>query len=452
MNAPFRKLGDICTKPQYGWTTKAIHSGSVKLLRTTDITKEHLNWDTVPFCTDIPARLENYLVESGDILVSRAGSVGASYLVENPEKSVFASYLIRFNPISDIVSPEYVHLYLQTPAFWNFIQDNQSGIAMLNVNASKLSNLPVPVPPLDVQAKIVQSVNNSLMGLNTLHHSLELISIHIARLRQSILKAACEGRLVPTEAELAAQEGRDYETGEQLLTRILEERRHSFTGRGKYKEPTEPDSESVPLELQSGWTWATFDQIADIRLGKMLDKSKHRHGIPLPYLRNINVRWRSVKTDDLLNMFFLSEEIDRYSVCKGDLLVCEGGEPGRAAIWDGEPITFQKALHRVRPKSGVEVQHALNWIQYLAQSGKLASFFSGSTIKHLTREAFIPIPFPLPPLAEQKRIVEEVERRFAILDQVEELIKTNLERCQTLRQSILHKAFSFEDLEDEESK
>src|SRR6266581_955289 len=98
------------------------------------------------------------------------------------------------------------------------------------------------------------------------------------------------------------------------------------------------------------WPTVHLGQIADVKLGKMLDKAKHRSGRPLPYLRNINVRWGSVNTSDLLEMNFEDDELDRFGLRKGDVLVCEGGEPGRAAVWNGSipNIKYQKAIHRIR--------------------------------------------------------------------------------------------------------
>jgi type I restriction enzyme S subunit len=105
-------LGEISTKPQYGWTTKANHeSGKVKLLRTTDITSGQINWATVPYCSKEPDDLDKYLLKPGDIVISRAGSVGVSYLLTEIDNAVFASYLIRFRPIEP-VDKKYVYSLL----------------------------------------------------------------------------------------------------------------------------------------------------------------------------------------------------------------------------------------------------------------------------------------------------------------------------------------------------
>ncbi|MBW8364759.1 MAG: DEAD/DEAH box helicase family protein [Rhizobium sp.] len=266
---------------------------------------------------------------------------------------------------------------------------------------------------------------------------------NLKRYKAAVLKAAVEGRLVETEAERARREGRSYETGAQLLQRILEARRSQWQGKGKYKEPAAPDTTDLP-ELPEGWVWASAPQLAEVRLGKMLDKQKHKTGTELPYLRNINVRWGSVETGDLLTMYFKDDEVDRYALRCGDVLVCEGGEPGRAAVWDGRMPTmkYQKALHRVRFFPGYDGRLLVVYLEYLAKSGQLERWFTGSTIKHFTGESFASLPIPMPPILEQGLIIAEIERRLSLVDEAETQVNANLQRTERMRQSILQTVFS----------
>ncbi len=242
--------------------------------------------------------------------------------------------------------------------------------------------------------------------------------------------------------ELARSEGRSYETGEQLLQRILETRRSQWKGKGKYKEPAAPDTTDLP-ELPEGWVWATVEQLANVQLGKMLDKQKHQLGKELPYLRNINVRWDSADSSDLLTMFFKDSELERYGLQTGDVLVCEGGEPGRAAIWDGRVLgmMYQKAIHRVRFKAGYEQRLLVFYLEFLAKTGRLERWFTGSTIKHFTRESFAQLPLPVAPVAEQLRVVAEIDRRLSILRETGAEVDANLQRAERLRQATLANSF-----------
>jgi len=295
----------------------------------------------------------------------------------------------------------------------------------------------------------VDEIDKQFSRLDEAVANLKRVKANLKRYRATVLKAAVEGRLVPTEAELSRREGRSYESGEELLARILLERRAAWenqrtSGRKKkYVEPQPPVTSNLP-ELAEGWVWATVEQLADVQLGKMLDRQKHRSGRQLPYLRNINVRWRSIDTKDVLEMFFESDELARSGLKSGDILVCEGGEPGRAAVWDGRvaEMKYQKALHRVRFRIGYEPQFLVSLLEHLAESGRLEQWFTGSTIKHFTRESFALLPVPVPPFAEQHRIVAEVDRFFSSAVELEAQADANLQRADRLRKSILGKAFS----------
>lgn len=176
--------------------------------------------------------------------------------------------------------------------------------------------------------------------------------------------------------------------------------------------------DETPFELPDGWEWARLGSIAESDLGKMLDAAKNK-GLPRPYLRNINVRWGVFDLTDLLEMRIQDEEVERYSVQKGDLVVCEGGEPGRCAIWEAENgIFFQKALHRVRPHL-VSSEYLYLVIYALSLSGFTERYFTGTTIKHLTGQALKALLIPIPPIYEQGRICRAANKALGIVDDIE---------------------------------
>ena len=151
----------------------------------------------------------------------------------------------------------------------------------------------------------------------------------------------------------------------------------------------------------------------------MLDKLKNE-GCYMSYLRNINVRWGCFDLTDVLKMRFKDDEVERYMIEKGDLVLCEGGEPGRCAIWDkANPIMFQKALHRIRCYGGVLNEYLKYVIEDYAKANKLEEYYTGSTIKHLTGESLVSILFPLPPVKEQERIVQEIQRYLSLVAIIE---------------------------------
>ena len=130
------------------------------------------------------------------------------------------------------------------------------------------------------------------------------------------------------------------------------------------------------------WPIASLGKIAEVKLGKMLDKTKHHTGRKFPYLRNVNVRWGTVETHDVFEMYFEVEQVERFNLKPGDVVVCEGGEPGRAAVWNGQvpEMKFQKAIHRVRFKIPFEPRLLVYFLEWQAKSGRLERRFTGSTI------------------------------------------------------------------------
>lgn len=159
----------------------------------------------------------------------------------------------------------------------------------------------------------------------------------------------------------------------------------------------------------------SLGDVADLRLGKMLDARKNR-GQLRPYLRNPNVRWFDVDLSDLQEMPFEDHEIEKYALKAGDVVICEGGEAGRAAIWPtGAPqVLFQKAIHRVRVGPNLYNRFLVHRLQYDYFHGALSDYYTGATIKHFTGQDLRRYRFPLPPLPEQRRIA-------AILDQADAL-------------------------------
>lgn len=170
-------------------------------------------------------------------------------------------------------------------------------------------------------------------------------------------------------------------------------------------------------DLPPGWAWATFGDVAALSLGKMLDKKQATGLHRTPYLRNINVRWGDFDLRDVARMDIRPEELARVQAISGDLVVCEGGEPGRAAVWRGpEPIALQKALHRVRPASGISAYYLAYYIESLAATRRLESSLTGTTIKHLPKERLADVVIPLPPSAEQARIVAAIDEHSGRLE------------------------------------
>lgn len=198
-------------------------------------------------------------------------------------------------------------------------------------------------------------------------------------------------------------------------------------------------------ELPPGWTYAPIEDLGELRLGKMLDKAKNQ-GLPAKYLRNINVRWFRFDLEDMHTIFASPAELEQLSVEDGDLFVCEGGEPGRCAVWRGgdNVFVYQKALHRFRGHGGMVPELLMYRLRHDAETGALADAFTGTTIKHLTRESLARFKVPVPPLPEQKRIADKLDALLARVDACRERLDRVPGILKRFRQSVLAAATSGE--------
>lgn len=195
------------------------------------------------------------------------------------------------------------------------------------------------------------------------------------------------------------------------------------------------------MELPEGWERRPLGELADLCLGKMLDKTKNQ-GRPYPYLRNLNVRWGHFDLSNLLEMRFEDHETERYSVQAGDVVVVEGGEPGRCAVWRGpDNIRIQKALHRVRCGPRLDPDYLAHHLRNDALSGELDAAFTGSTIKHLTGVALAAHELLLPPIEEQRRIVKRLDDLLGRARRAREALAEVPRILEQLRQSVLAAAF-----------
>lgn len=195
--------------------------------------------------------------------------------------------------------------------------------------------------------------------------------------------------------------------------------------------------------LPPGWVQANMGDIAQLSLGKMLDRKQATGLHRTPYLRNINVRWGTFDLTDLAEMDIAPEQLERVSAEPGDIVVCEGGEPGRAAVWRGpEPIALQKALHRIRPSGLINPYYVAFFLQHMARTQSLEYFFTGTTIKHLPKEKLKFIPVPLAPRQEQDRIVAAIEEQLSRLENGANALARVTALLERMRRAVMERPFA----------
>ena len=263
------------------------------------------------------------------------------------------------------------------------------------------------------------------------------------QLRQKILDLAIRGQLVPQDSsdEPASVLLEKIRAEKQTLIeqkKIKKDKKSSYitcdlSPYQKYTEHfadgTSKDiTDEIPFEIPENWAWCRLGEIGVSELGKTLNSNKDT-GELTPYLCSINIHWTCINLEEVKKTRFTKEEQRKYILLKNDLLVCEGGDIGRCFIWDLPiPMYYQNALHRIRFYNEINPFFFKFAIEYYKNIHILDKYSKGVTIKHLTKTALHSICFPLPPLAEQRRIVEKIEELLALVDDLE-TNKTDLQSC-----------------------
>lgn len=342
----------------------------------------------------------------------------------------------------DGVDPHYVYHFVSSQTFRKEAARHMTGaVGLRRVPSAFLASAEIPLPSLDVQREIVAELEKQFSRLDEAVANLQRVKANLKRYKASILKAAVEGRLVETEASLARREGRTYETGEQLLQRILEERRAKWSGKGQYKEPVVPVTSDLP-DLPEGWTWATMPQLGELNRGK----SKHRprddqalYGGPYPFIQTGDVR----RSDGSITAF--TQTYSEFGLAQSRLW-----PPGTLCITIAANIaeTGILKLKACFPDSVVGFIQYLGsptaeYVEFFIRTARdgLDRFASATAQKNINLEVLEAVAVPTPPLAEQVRIVAEVDRHLSIIREVESEVDANLQRAQALRQAALSKVF-----------
>ena len=399
---------------------------------------------------DAPSRARQR-VRTGNILFSTVRTYLKNVAMVPPEYDgqIASTGFCVLHP-ADKIDGKFIFYYVLSDEFISDLNPLQRGTSYPAVRDSDVFAQKFRLPPLSEQRRIVAEIEKQFTRLDAAEIALRRVEANLKRYRASVLKAACEGKLVPTEAELAEAEGRDYERADQLLERILAERRARWESqekrRGKYKEPAAPDISGLP-ELQKGWVWASLSSVGEVRLGRQRSPKRATGPNMRPYLRAANVTWDGLDLSDVKEMDFSPNEFETYRLIPGDIVLNEASgspdEVGKPAIWNGQiyGCCFQNTLIRIRTIPRI-VPFLFYHLMSDARSGNLGRAARGVGIHHLGAERTASWTIALPPLEEQRRIVAELERKLSVIQHAESTIEACLRRVEQLRQSILKRAFS----------
>ncbi|ALB45689.1 restriction endonuclease subunit S [Clostridium beijerinckii] len=486
----FTRMRNLSENIHYGYTASATTTDTfVKFLRITDIQNNMVNWDTVPYCEIDDTKLNSCKLKKNDILIARTGgTIGKSFIVKNVEyTAVFASYLIRVIPLTRSY-PDYLKLFLETPLYWKQLIEKSQGTGQPNVNAVSLSELIMPLPPLREQKRIVEKVDslmlfcdmlekalekkvkygslsaksvfNSIGNVNSieeLEESLKFIMANfkdltlgdnaIKELKNAILQLAIQGKLVTQNP--------DDEPASVLLERILEEKERLIKEKKIKREKAlmEISEDEKPFELPIGWKWSYINEIAFVtklagfEYTKYLSSSITNNGdVPIVRAQNIKMNNFIDNTKEFIS-FELSEKLNRSALYKKCILITFiGAGIGEAAIFDNVN-RYHLAPNVAKMEvfnnfyMNIDEKYVLYYIMSSIGQKDIFRFLKATAQPSLSMETIRKVRIPIPPLEEQKRIVEKVDSLMQLCDELETKIEKSKKYSEKLMESILKSSF-----------
>lgn len=387
-------LGELCEFQRgltYGKGDEVESSDNV-VLRANNINLETnlLNFTALKYISDKVVLPESKKVKKDSIMICTASGskshLGKVAYIENDYGYAFGGFMGLITAKKRLL-PKYLFHLMTSGTYKEFISELSDGANINNLKFDDLQRFPVPHPDYPEQQRIVGILDEAFESISTVKANAEKSLLNARALFESHLQSV-------------------------------------FTQSGE------------------GWDVKKISEVAKHSLGKMLDKVKNK-GEPQTYLRNINVRWFNFDLSNLAQMPFLPEESAKYTAIKGDVLICEGGYPGRAAIWaEDYPIYFQKALHRVRFHEPMHNKWFLYYLYAQDRIGELKRHFSGTGIQHFTGAVLARLQLPLPPLPELRRLVMKFEELSIETQSLESLYQQKLVALDELKKSLLHQAFN----------
>jgi len=362
----YKKLGDVC-ESELG---KTLNSAKDKGELHPYLCAVNVLWDTIDISSLKETKfedseLERYSVKQGDLLVCEGGDIGRAAIWDKDYPILYQNALHRLR-FSENILPRFCLMYLMNLKEKGDLDAKYGkGVTIKHLVKSSLLSIPIPVPPLSEQERIVSELD--------------------------------------------------------LLSSIIEKKKAQLKEYDKLAQSIFYDMFGDPMTNEKGWEVKKLGELCNSELGKTLNQSKDT-GTLRPYLCAINIQWNKIIKDDLKKTRFEDAELERYSVKKGDLLICEGGDIGRAAIWnENDEIQYQNALHRLRFGKKMIPIFCLYDLKYLKDKGILDNRYGkGVTIKHLVKSALLSIPFIVPPLSLQQSFaskIEAIERQKALVQQ-----------------------------------
>ena len=408
----WERWGNISQSIQYGYNAPALEHGAIKMVRISDIQENCVLWDNVPYCQIEENDIDTYLLKVNDILFARTGgTVGKSFLVkEVPKRAIYAGYLIRTR-YSSLLNPRYMKLFMESQLYWEQLKNGTIATAQPNCNGKTLAKMLLPIPPTKEQDRIVGKLTQLSSFLNNYtlcQERLNLLNEEIKeQLKKSILQEAIQGELVPQIAE----EGRAQELLEQIKAekqKLVKEGKlkksalaTSVIFRGddnKYYEQvgSEVTEIELPFDFPSTWSIARLNAVCQLTDGlKTIGKQCL---LDAKYLRGKS-----------------SETIVEQGklVYKGDNIMLVDGENSGEVFIVPQDGYMGSTFKQLWISSSMYEPYVLAFIQFYKET--LRNSKKGAAIPHLNKELFYGLIIGIPPLQEQRRVVQKIEQSSKLL-------------------------------------
>ena len=367
-------------------------------------------------------------VSVGDVFFTSVGSLGRSCVFQGGHNICFQRSV---TVISTLIYNYYLKYFFDNPFFQDKIVREATGTAQKGFYLNQLSECIIPLPPLSEQHRIVAKIEQLLPFIEKYEQAeTQLTALNTSfpeMLKKSILQESVQGKLVPQNP---------FDEPASVLLERIRAKKQELIKQGKIKKDKHESAiitrdkipyeiidgkerciaDEVPFELPDSWCWCRLGTIFQHNTGKTLNSSNHQ-GTMMQYITTSNLYWDRFELDKLREMLFTDSEVEKCTVTKGDLLVCEGGDIGRAAIWNYDyPMRIQNHIHRLRSYAPVEV-YFFYYVFYLYKRAGLIGG-KGIGIQGLSSNAIDKLLIPLPPLAEQKKIVAKIEELMQYCDKL----------------------------------
>ena len=391
----------VCSKIGSGSTPKGSNYSSEGILffRSQNVYNDGVVLEDIKYISEeVHQSMIGTEVLPNDLLLNiTGGSLGRCAIVPNEiDRGNVSQHVCILRPV--IVKAEYLHTFILSSFFSKTMKITGSGREGLP--KYNLEKMLLPLPPLKEQQRIVAEIEKWFTLIDQIEQGKVDLRTAIKQTKSKILDLAIHGKLVPQDP--------NDEPASELLKRI-NSKAEITCDNGQYGK------------IPEGWCETILGELFEHNTGKALNSS-NQGGIMRDYLTTSNVYWDTFDLSVVKQMLFKENELEKCTVVKGDLLVCEGGDVGRSAIWNKDyDICIQNHLHRLRPKVELSVRFYYHVLKYLKDNNMIGG--KGIGLLGLSSKELHKLPFPLPPLAEQHRIVAKIEELFSSLDNIQKALE-----------------------------